>query len=161
LSVDARTFRDALARFASGVCVVTGIARDGGPVGITISSFASLSLEPPLVLFCIDRKASACEAYARGLVFAVNVLAEDQRPLSDLFAGRETDRFAAVAGEVGANGCRLLAGCLAGIECRREATLEGGDHFIVVGRVERIVLGPAAGPLVWFDRRYLRLGAAI
>lgn len=161
MSVDAKAFRDALARFASGVCVVTGIDRDGRPVGITISSFASLSLDPPLVLFCIDKKASACDAYAGGAVFAVNVLAGDQRPLSELFAGQAADKCAAAAGETGANGCRLLSGCLAGLECARTATLDGGDHLIVVGRVERIVLGAAAGPLVWFDRRYLRLGAAV
>lgn len=161
MTVSGKAFRDGLARFATGVCVVTGIGRDGRAVGMTISSFASLSLEPPLVLFCIDKKASACDAYAGGDVFAVNVLACDQKAVSELFAGQETDRFAQVASAAGTNGCRLLDGCLAALECRREATLEGGDHFIVVGRVGRIVLGETRDPLVWFDRHYVRLGAAI
>ena len=157
MSVTAKAFRDGLARFATGVCVVTGIGRDGRPVGMTISSLASVSLEPPLVLFCVDKKASACDAYAEGAVFAVNVLGEDQRALSELFAGQETERFARAEGEPGATGCQLLAGCLAFLECRRAATLEGGDHFIVLGRVERIVLGADGGPLIWFDRGYRRL----
>jgi flavin reductase (DIM6/NTAB) family NADH-FMN oxidoreductase RutF len=160
VAVDERAFRDALGRFASGVCVVTARHDDGRPVGVTISAFASLSLTPPLVLFCLGKATTHIETYRRSRAFAVNLLAEEQVRLSELFATQGADKFADTAGREGRNGCFLLDGCLAGLECTRVAAHDGGDHVILVGAVERIIVGQAARPLLRFRGRYARLGDA-
>ena len=96
MTVTAQSFRDALSRFATGVCVVTAMAEDGTPGGLTISSFTSVSLDPPLVLFCLGRKNEALVRQARGRRFAVNILAEDQEEVSEIFASQLEDKFAKV-----------------------------------------------------------------
>ena len=154
-------FRLALSRFASGVCVVTATDPGGRAYGVTISSFCSLSLDPPLVLFCIGKKTSGLEACARGAAFTVNVLSEQQLHLSDVFARKEHDKFADVAFTVGGNGCRILEGCLATLECSRVETYEGGDHLIVVGRVDQMAYADDGLPLLRFTGRYRRLGGEL
>jgi flavin reductase (DIM6/NTAB) family NADH-FMN oxidoreductase RutF len=155
--VEARAFRDALSRFASGVCVLTTVGEDGRPVGVTISAFASLSLEPPMVLFCIGKQSANLSAWLTGKVFSVNVLSEGQAMLSETFASQRIDKFLGIAGEVGANGCFRPAGCLVSLECRRTMTYDEGDHHIVVGRVERVTFGGADGPLLRFRGGYGRI----
>ena len=155
--VESRAFRDALSRFASGVCVLTTVGEDSRPVGVTISAFASLSLEPPLVLFCIGKRSANLSAWLSGNVFSVNVLSEGQALLSETFASPCDDKFIGVAGEVGANGCFRPAGCLVSLECRRTVVYDEGDHHIVIGRVERVVFGEADGPLLRFRGAYGRI----
>lgn len=155
---DAR-FRTALSRFASGVSVVTATDPAGVAYGVTISSFCSLSLDPPLVLFCIGKKTSCLAACAQGSAFIVNVLSEQQKHLSEAFARKEHDKFAGVDFTIGGNGCRVLTGCLATLECSRVDTYEGGDHLIVIGRVERMALADEAAPLLRYCARYHRIGA--
>ena len=155
--VESRAFRDALSRFASGVCVLTTVGEDSRPVGVTISAFASLSLEPPLVLFCIGKRSANLSAWLSGNVFSVNVLSEGQALLSETFASPCDDKFIGVAGEVGANGCFRPAGCLVSLECRRTVVYDEGDHHIVIGRVERVVFGDADGPLLRFRGAYGRI----
>lgn len=154
-------FRLALSRFASGVCVVTATDPAGRAYGVTISSFCSLSLDPPLVLFCIGKKTSGLDACARGTAFTVNILSEKQMHLSDVFARKEHDKFSGVAFTVGVNGCRVLDGCLATLECSRVETYEGGDHLIVVGHVDQMAYADDGMPLLRFSGRYRCIGGEL
>ncbi|MBX3530160.1 MAG: flavin reductase family protein [Rhizobiaceae bacterium] len=129
-----REFRDALGRFATGVTVVTTATADG-PVGITANSFASVSLDPPVVLWSIGRHSSRFAAFADCERFAVHVLAADQVDLSRRFARSTVDAFAGLDIEESAEGVPLLSGCLSRFECTRLAAHEGGDHLIVVAGV--------------------------
>lgn len=158
-SIAPRAFRDAMSRFTTGVCVVTTVGRDGAPAGLTVSSLTSLSLEPPLILDRLGRKTTGGAVYTDGeAAFALNLLAEDQLEVSETFASQEADKFGAVAYRTGEGGCALLDGCLANLECTRQAVLDGGDHVIIVGRVLCIHAGPAKHPLLRYRGRYMRLG---
>lgn len=149
-------FRRALSRFASGVTVVTAIGDDGKPHGITVSAFSSLSLEPPLVIICIDRRASLHAHLHTNGHFAVNVLSDAQQHVSEMFASREPDRFDLVPNRPGKTGPPLLDGALAWIECRIVNLFPGGDHTIVVGEVEASGVGEGR-PLVYYRGDYHRL----
>lgn len=157
MSLDAAHFRDGLSRFATGVCVVTAVDGNGVPVGVTISSFASVSLEPPLVLFCIGKSSADLAAWLEARHFSVNVLAAGQQAVCELFASHAADKFATVRGTIGANGCFHLADALATLECRRTRIHDEGDHHIIVGEVERVVLGDNSGPLLRFRAAYRRI----
>jgi flavin reductase (DIM6/NTAB) family NADH-FMN oxidoreductase RutF len=159
MSVDAIGFRDALGRFASGVCVVTTSGADGRQAGVTISAFTSLSLDPPLILFCIGKRSSHLEAWLGARHFSVNVLSEAQQSLSELFASQVADKFVGVPGSIEANGCFRIDGALVTLECRRTALYEEGDHHIVVGFVERVVPGQNSRPLLRFRAAYRRIAA--
>lgn len=133
-----RRFRDTLGQFATGVTVMTTIASSGSHVGITVSSFNSLSLDPPLILWSIA-DTSTCHGYFKvGDPFAVNVLAEDQEALAVKFAKTGGDKFQGVNMLTGLGGIPLIGGCVVYFECRVEARYPGGDHDIIVGRVRRI-----------------------
>jgi flavin reductase (DIM6/NTAB) family NADH-FMN oxidoreductase RutF len=149
-------FRSAMSRFASGVTVVTTRAEDHQPNGLTVSSFASLSLEPPLVLVCIDKRASIHDLLVEGRYFAVNVLAEDQEILSRRFASRDADRFSGTGYTEGMTGVPILSDVVAAIECRIVYTYPGGDHTIVVGEVEHAIVGDGK-PLAYFRGGYAQL----
>ncbi|TVR99025.1 MAG: flavin reductase [Rhodospirillales bacterium] len=157
--VDPQDFRDALSRFASGVTVVTGIDSEGKPVGVTVSSLSSLSLDPPLVLFCLGLRTAKLDAYASHGAVAVNILAENQYPVSELFASQEPDKFATISFRLGDNGCALLDDCLASLECAVVNSHVGGDHLIIIGRVNRIIRGTAMAPLLRFRGRYAALAS--
>lgn len=153
---DARTFRDALGCFATGVTVVTTMA-GSAPVGLTANSFTSVSLDPPLLLVCIANSAGSAEVLERAERFAVNVLQIGQQPTSSRFAGKGEDRFATTPWEVGEFGTPVLTGSLASFECARHAVHEGGDHFLLVGRVLKARFEPRRDPLLYFRGRYRRL----
>ncbi|GAB4185854.1 MAG: hypothetical protein OHK0024_26130 [Thalassobaculales bacterium] len=156
-AIDPAAFRAALGRFATGICVVTTAAEDGGEgAAITVNSFTSLSLDPPLVLFCIDRGASSLAAFQRCASFAVNVLAEDQEALSRRFAACPAPPFAGLDCERLVTGAPILPGTLAAIDCRREAVHAGGDHLIIVGRVAGL-RHREGRPLLYFAGRYAAL----
>ena len=150
-------FRRALGHFASGVTVVTSRCEDGIPRGITVSAFSSLSLDPPLVLICIDRKASLHDYLKEGRYFAVNILADDQELISRRFASKDADRFEGLGYIEGDTGAPLINGALAAIECRVAHSYPGGDHTIIVGEVvaTRVTEGH---PLAYFRGGYARLG---
>lgn len=156
MPVDPSTFRAALARFASGVTIVTTRDANGRDVGMTVSAFTSLSLDPPLVLLCIDHAASVAPVLDSCERFAVSILADDQEPLSRRFAEREVDRFDGVALKRGMHGLALLEDALAHLECRTESRTQGGDHTILVGAVEATDLG-AGSPLIYYRSGYRRL----
>ena len=135
-SSDRRTFRNALGEFATGVAVVTARAADGQPVGVTINSFASVSLEPPLVLWSLGLHSSALRVFESCSHYAINVLAADQIDISRRFSQSQNDELAGIALEVGAGGAPLLPGCCTWFECRNEMRYPGGDHIILIGFVE-------------------------
>jgi flavin reductase (DIM6/NTAB) family NADH-FMN oxidoreductase RutF/pimeloyl-ACP methyl ester carboxylesterase len=154
---DARTFRDALGCFATGVTIVTAMDGDGQPVGLTANSFTSVSLDPPLLLVCIANNAGTRPVLESAQRFAVNVLQIGQQPTSNRFAGRGEDRFASTPWQVGEFGTPVLTGSLASFECDRHALHEGGDHIILVGKVMKAMFEPQRDPLLYFRGKYRRL----
>jgi flavin reductase (DIM6/NTAB) family NADH-FMN oxidoreductase RutF len=160
LPPDERRLRDALGCFATGITVVTTRATDGEPVGLTVNSFNSVSLTPPLVLFSIDRTTRTFNNVTSANHFAINVLCEEQRDLSQRFARREPDRWQGIAFTDGASGVPLLDGCLASFECERAATHDGGDHVIVIGRVVGFRHAARGRPLLYFRGQYRGVDAA-
>src|SRR3954453_13052076 len=132
---DPRTLRDALGCFATGVTVVTCLTPDGTPAGLTVNSFTSVSLDPPLLLLCLPKPAASAEALIGAPHFAVNVLQTGQQPASIRFATRDEDRFGTPPWSCGEAGAPILKDSLGVFECERYAVYEGGDHHILVGRV--------------------------
>ena len=157
-AIDTRAFRDISGHFATGVTVVT--MRDGDePHGLTANAFTSVSLDPPLVLFCIDRDASLHDQMERAGAFAVNILSSAQRELADFFAshgrGDGGDSMGGFPHRPGATGSPLLAGTLCWLDCRVWNRYDGGDHTIVVGEVVEMELTQAEGsPLLFFGGAY-------
>jgi len=154
---DARTFRDALGCFATGVTVVTAICPDGTPIGLTANSFTSVSLDPPLLLVCIANNAGSAPYLKDAERFAVNVLQIGQQPTSNRFAGKGEDRFGITPWELGEFGTPVLSGSLSSFECSRDAVHDGGDHFILVGRVLKAIFEPRRDPLLYFRGKYRKL----
>ncbi len=150
--VDSQEFRETLALWASGVTIVT--ARDAdGPVGMTVSSFSSLSLDPPLVLACVDLRAKSHDGIVEAPGFVVHVLGRTQEDLSQAFARPGAEKFDQFAWEPGPYDAPLLQLGVARLVCARHATLDGGDHTILVGRVEHVERTDA-DPLVYWNRSY-------
>ena len=152
MPIDDAQFKMALSHFASGVTVVT-TEHDGTAYGMTVASFTSLSLHPPLVLVCIENGVKTHQAIAASGKFCVSILARDQSALSSRFASKVEDRFAGVETIRGALDLPLLANSVATLECRVTAALPGGDHTIFVGEVERSSTRETA-PLLYFRGGY-------
>jgi flavin reductase (DIM6/NTAB) family NADH-FMN oxidoreductase RutF len=134
-SFDTRRARDIMGNFPTGVIVVTTIGEDGRPVGLTINSFSSVSLEPPMVLWSLALRAPSLVAFRASNVFALNILSKDQLDLCKSFAKPSTDKYACVEYCQGGAGLPLLSGAVAHIECRTVARYPGGDHEIYLGEV--------------------------
>lgn len=158
MSVDRGTFRDAMAQLSAHVTIVAAYAADGRPVGFTASAVCSLSLDPPLVLVCIDRRSGSHGALLAAERFSVNVLADEHEDLALRFATRGVDRFAGREFDTGP-GAPHLPGALTALVCRRHAIYPGGDHTILVGRVEQATTCRGE-PLLYFDRGFCRLNLA-
>ncbi|MBM3581568.1 MAG: flavin reductase family protein [Alphaproteobacteria bacterium] len=157
--VTADRFRRALGQFATGVTVVTGVdPATGHPEGMTVNAFTSLSLEPPLVLICLDRQARLASVFESAQHFAVNVLSVEQRHLSVAFSTTDGNRFRNVAWHAWARGVPILEGCVANLECVRTGCHDGGDHVIVVGQVERLLVDENCEPLLFARGSYRGLG---
>ncbi len=157
MAVTADEFRAGLSRWASGVTIVT--ARAGEDIhGMTVSAFASVSLDPPLVLVCADKGTHTLPVIERGGCFAANVLTAAQSDLSNRFASSKDEfrRFEGLDCDAGPTGSPLIPGCLANLDCRVVAAHEAGDHVIFVGRVEEIRLGEGE-PLLYFGSAYREL----
>jgi flavin reductase (DIM6/NTAB) family NADH-FMN oxidoreductase RutF len=149
-------FRQALGHFATGVTVVTTSDGDGRPTGLTASAFTSVSLDPPLVLVCVDHKSQSYPALRERGRFAVNILRRDQQAVSRRFASTRLDKFDEVPFHVSAIGLPLIDAALAQLECVTVSMHVEGDHTIFVGRVERAHVG-AGEPLVYYRGLYDRL----
>jgi flavin reductase (DIM6/NTAB) family NADH-FMN oxidoreductase RutF len=150
-----RAFRRALGEFATGVAVVTARGKGQELIGMTMSSFNSVSVDPPLVLFCVDRKARSLPAMLEARGFAINVLARDQEGISNQFARALTDKWNQIKTSVGHAEAPLISGALAHFECAPFGDYNGGDHVIFVVRVVRhTTRDEAAAPLIFFRGRY-------
>ncbi len=149
-------FRHALGRFASGVTVVTTKDSGGRLHGITVSAFCSVSLEPPLILVCIEKNTGSHYAFEQSKSFVVNILREDQQYLSDRFASFLPDKFAAVKYHSGIDGLPVLEDVLANLECRLVSSHASGDHTIYVGEIERATIYNDK-PLVYWHGNYRKL----
>jgi flavin reductase (DIM6/NTAB) family NADH-FMN oxidoreductase RutF len=157
--VSPEQFRDVMARHAASVTVVT-TAGPTGYHGVTVTAFCPLSLDPPLVLICIDRQQQSHRLLETAAGWVVNLLSRDQEFLAEQFAGRAPladSRFSRLPHHLGPLGIPRLDGCLAWIDCRPWARYEGGDHSIFVGQVVALDLGPANDPLIYFERQYCEL----
>jgi 3-hydroxy-9,10-secoandrosta-1,3,5(10)-triene-9,17-dione monooxygenase reductase component len=146
---DARSVRDALSRFATGVAFVTA-APDGEPTGLIVNSFASVSLEPPLISFCPSRSSLTWSRMRRAGRFGVNVLGRQHERFAIRAAPAGADRFAGLDWELGRGDVPLLTDALASLECEIVAEHPAGDHWIVVGRVHQLRIPPIDEPLVFF-----------
>jgi len=154
---DPRTLRDALGCFATGVTVVTCLTADGTPTGLTVNSFTSVSLDPPLLLVCLAKAAASARPLIEATHFAVNVLQTGQQPASIRFSTRDEDRFGATPWACGEAGAPILNDSLGVFECERHAVYDGGDHHILVGQVIKASFDAALDPLLYFRGRYRRL----
>jgi flavin reductase (DIM6/NTAB) family NADH-FMN oxidoreductase RutF len=154
MPIDVSEFKRALGKWPSGVTVVT--ASEGTRLhGMTASSFASVSLDPRLISVCLDLATNTLELVRASQCFAINVLAKSQATISTHFASKatESDRFRGIEYQVGANGCPLIVGAVAQLECRVFAAHAAGDHVLLIGEVERVSVTDG-DPLLYFDRRY-------
>lgn len=153
-TIDPEGFRAACARWATGVTVAAACGADGSPHGLTVSSFAPVSLEPPLVLICIDHAASTLPYFRNGAGFGVSILNAAQQHLSSRFARMvDRERFSGVAWHAGLTGVPLLDGALATFECRTTQVIEAGDHTVFIAEVAAADTG-AGDPLLYFGGAY-------
>ena len=157
MSFDGKTFRDALACYPTGVTVVTAVGPRKEIIGITANSFSSVSLDPPMVLFSLNRRAYSLAAFLSSQHFAVNVLRQDQAQLSNQFASALGKKWEGVEYITWDSGCPILKDALASFECKIRHTYQGGDHVILVGEVLRIISAPEGDPLLFFRGAYRKI----
>jgi flavin reductase (DIM6/NTAB) family NADH-FMN oxidoreductase RutF len=158
-AIDSARFRQVLGHFPTGVTVITATT-PGGPAGLAVGSFFSVSLEPPLVAFCAAKTSSSYPRIAGAGHFVVNVLADDQEDVSRVFASKGTDKFAGIGYRRAlGTGAPVIDGVVAWIGCDIQDVHEAGDHWIVVGLVHEMEIGHEGGPLVFFRGGYNRLGS--
>lgn len=162
MPLDSRRFRDALGQFPTGVAIVTAVTPAGERLGMTVSSFNSVSLDPPLVLFSVHRQANSFAAWQQVTGYAIHVLNEEQEELSNRFARAKGDKWIGLSPVVGTAGAPLLPNALATFECEAHARYNGGDHEIFLGHVVALRDNPGrrGRPLVFFDGRYRQLATA-
>lgn len=156
MPIDKDLFRHVLSHFAAGVTVVTTVDGEHNPHGLTATAFTSVSLDPPLVLVCIDKKADTHPHFEPAGVFAVNFLARDQQEISQRFAKHGGDKFTGIGWRRGILGAPLLDGTIGHVECRIHEAYAGGDHTILVGEIEG-AHAPGGEPLLHFCHAYRRV----
>jgi flavin reductase (DIM6/NTAB) family NADH-FMN oxidoreductase RutF len=154
--VASEEFRRACGRFATGVTIATVVDPQGVAHGLTVSSFAAVSLDPPLVSICLGHAVSLIDLFRASNYFGINILAENQRNLSERFARKGQDRFQGIEWTAGETGAPLIAGVLAAIECRVEQRIPVGDHDIFVGCMVAARTAEGA-PLLHFASGYRKL----
>lgn len=154
MTVTPEIFKQCLGCFATGVTVITVLDSKGKPHGITINAFASLSLEPPLILFNIAKTATCHKILLQAKHFSVNILAEGQQQISQLFAFAKDDKWQKVASVPGKNKCPILDGIIAYLECDFAFSYDGGDHTIIVGKVTHLEKQSEKKPLLYYRGEY-------
>jgi flavin reductase (DIM6/NTAB) family NADH-FMN oxidoreductase RutF len=157
MSFDSREFRDALGQFATGVCVVTASPEGWEPFGMTVNSFASVSLDPPLVLWSLQNDSEMFDAFDKTSRFGVNILRADQQDLSNQYAKKGDHSLTAEHFEMGDSGTPVMPASLVSMECELEARHPGGDHVILVGRVTSFTQREAGAPLLFCAGAYRQL----
>ncbi len=157
MPIDANELRRVWGHFPTGVSVITTQDKLGAPRGLTANALTSVSLTPPLLLVCIDKKSDTYPCFEESRLFTVNILADDQQALSRKFAVSGGDKFEGVSYRAGANGAPILDGALAYLECRVTAVHDGGDHTIYIAAIERAETG-SGRPLLFYQGKYFTLG---
>ncbi|WP_151448913.1 flavin reductase family protein [Lacisediminimonas profundi] len=152
--IDPRALRNVLGCYATGVAIITTRSPSGEHVGVTVNSFSSVSLDPPLILFSLARTANVLATFQQATHFAVNMLGHEQQALSNMFAKPSTARFEAGSYTEGASGCALFGKSVAQLECKRASEVEGGDHVIFLGQVTDFHLRSATQPLLFYRGAY-------
>lgn len=152
---DARQFRTAMGQFCTGITVITTVADDGSPMGFACQSFAALSIDPPLVLFCPQRTSRSWPVIERRGTFCVNVLSNRQQSVSASFGAPGADKFAGVSWDPSPSGMPVIRHSLTWADCTVEQVMDGGDHYIVVGRVQTLGEVLADRPLLFYRGGYL------
>jgi flavin reductase (DIM6/NTAB) family NADH-FMN oxidoreductase RutF len=156
MAIDPADFRRALAQFASGVTAVTTRDASGRPLGLTVTAFSSVSLDPPLVLVCVDARSETHAGFRDSGAFGVSVLSEAQEEVSKQFAWGGPAKFDKVETVTGSTGVPLVAGALAHLECRVAAAHVTGDHTVYVGEIVAMAAHPGR-PLTYWQGQYRRL----
>lgn len=155
MTIDPREFRDTVGCFATGITVITTVDDDGDPVGLTANSFTSLSLDPPMVLFCLDYKVASFEIFNNSTHFGVNILAAEEQDISNRFAKSGPEKWEGFEYETWESKVPIFPGSLANIECRTADIFKGGDHIIVTGEALRIHAGDESRqPLLYYRGGY-------
>ncbi|HVA76263.1 MAG TPA: flavin reductase family protein [Candidatus Binataceae bacterium] len=157
MPIEKNELRRVMGHFATGVTVITSIRVSGEMHGLTANAFSSVSLVPPLLLICVDKKAESYPCFEESKVFTVNILAADQESLSRKFAVSGGNKFEGVSYRVGANGVPILDGAIAYLECKLAGTMDAGDHTVYLGEIEQAETHEAK-PLLFFRGGYRELG---
>ena len=153
MAATADEFKGLLKNYAAGVTIVTAMGADGTPVGATVSAFSSVSVDPPLILVCLNTSSRTARAVRESGSFTVHILEERQGSLASRFASDAADKFAGLAFATGSNGAPLLSECSNRLECTVFSETEAGTHLIFVGNVERLSVAEAE-PLIYAKRQY-------
>ncbi|HEY9035516.1 MAG TPA: flavin reductase family protein [Pseudomonadales bacterium] len=157
MTIDSRALRNALGQFATGVTIITAVPKGGKPFGMTVNSFSALSLDPPLVLWSLQKNSECAAAFDQASHYGVNILQHDQMDVSNAFAKKGEHDLPTGGYRLGRSGTPVLKGCMATFECRITDRHDGGDHIILVGEVEEMHSLPDRKPLVFFSGRYREL----
>lgn len=145
-------FRQIMGDYPTGVTIVTTTTKDGTPVGLTVNSFASVSLDPLLLLWSIDHRVSSLKEFTEGGKFAVHVLAEDQQELCKTFASRHEDRFSTCDWKLSSNGLPIIEGAIGVFECKTFNAIEAGDHTVLIGEVIALNVDTEKNPMLYHRR---------
>ena len=157
MPIDQQEFRSVMGHFATGVTVITTHDGKGGLHGLTANAVSSVSLDPPLLLFCLDKGSASYDSFAASNVFAVNILSNEQEVLSRKFAKKSDDKFVGVGYRIGRTGAPVLNDVLAHVECEIRHAFEAGDHTIYVGEAIEIAMDAETDPLLYFRGGYRNL----
>ncbi|MFC5591465.1 flavin reductase family protein [Sporosarcina soli] len=147
-------FKQVMGNYPTGVTIVTTIGKDGKPVGLTVNSFASVSLDPLLLLWSIDHRVSSLKAFTEGGKFAVHVLAGEQQELCKTFASKVEDRFSTCDWQVSENGLPLIDGAFGVFECKTFQAIEAGDHTVLIGKVIDLQVNQEKEPMLYHRREF-------
>jgi 3-hydroxy-9,10-secoandrosta-1,3,5(10)-triene-9,17-dione monooxygenase reductase component len=151
---DQKDFRKIMGTFATGITVVTTMHDNSVPIGITVNSFTSVSLDPPLILWCLANDADSYDIFANCPNFAVNVLHQEQEDLSQIFSTKNSSKFENLEWETGEFGAPILKDCLSYFQCETEIAYSGGDHIILLGHVRAIEIHTEKKPLIYHNSNY-------
>tara|TARA_R110001599_G_scaffold353866_1_gene600943 strand:- start:65790 stop:66266 length:477 start_codon:yes stop_codon:yes gene_type:complete len=158
MNIDSLDFRNALGRFATGVCVISTVSAKGTPLGLTANSFTSVSLDPPLVLWNLQNNSDVYDIFSAPEHFAINVLASEHHGHSNQYAKKGDHLLDPAHFSIGEFGSPIVAEALVTFECELHATYEAGDHLIIVGRVKHVYAREEGEPLLFYSGNYHRLG---
>ncbi|VEF46768.1 flavin reductase domain-containing protein [Bacillus freudenreichii] len=145
-------FKTIMGNYPTGVTILTTTTESGEPVGLTVSSFASVSLDPLMILWSIDHGVSSLRAFTEGGKFAVHVLAEEQTELCRTFASRDVDRFSACDWKMSDNGLPIIEGAFGVLECETFKAIEAGDHTVLIGKVTDLIVNEEKDPMLYHRR---------